>query len=800
MTTETAATPIPAPRKDSDDLFSLILIILLFCWLESIAFFSIFPFWAYDLNQAQEIGVPWWIVPLGHFIAGLALLLPVLPLVWWKRGVRSRAIFQTWALGAMFFLLMVPVRFVPLTQIWVANLLQIGMSLLFVLLLKGWLRRRGTLDSTPRPATVQSVVAALFPVVLFALPWLAFSALGSLMDTVLNLAAGLTFGWAVSTILQKVLLPALNTTSASSGWNFILGGFVIGVLLNLMVAGYGIQGMPLLLMLCVPALGWVVLLYSRWGTNRPAGNGAAILTLAGVVAAIPPLLTDPDELTLILNVSGGDVLSWALRAAFASAVIGWFLAIIAAFIRDRVVRATASPMTFGLTGLTALVGIVLYTFVGQPGLHGDRIFVILKEQADVSGAASMEDYNARRTFVYETLTSHANTTQGPLRDTLDTFRIGYRPYYLVNAIEVDGGPLMRLWLSTRPEVDRILDSPVLRPLPENPVPISGGAPAPDAPRWNLTMIGAERVWEEFGVRGAGIVIGESDSGVEVDHTELQDSYRGRNGNHDYNWYDPWLNSPVPYDFGGHGTHTTGSIVGNTVGVAPDAEFIACVNLERNLANPALYLDCMQFMLAPFPIGGDPLTDGDATRGAHVLNNSWGCPDVEGCDPNALLPGVTALRAAGVFVVASAGNSGPLCETVTDPLAIYDAAFSVGAVSQSGDLTSFSSRGPVTVDGSNRIKPDIVAPGANVLSSYPHNTYEYADGTSMAGPHVVGVVALLWSANPDLIGDIDRTEQLLIDTADPASATDDCGTADSPSNTVGYGIVDAYEAVSEALQP
>jgi subtilisin family serine protease len=277
-------------------------------------------------------------------------------------------------------------------------------------------------------------------------------------------------------------------------------------------------------------------------------------------------------------------------------------------------------------------------------------------------------------------------------------------------------------------------------------------------------------------------------------------------------------------------------LGRTVGVAPEATWFACANLQRNLANPALYLDCMQFMLAPFPPGGDPLADGDPRRAAHVLNNSWGCPwEHEGCDPPSLLPAVQALRAAGIFVVASAGNEGPACGTVAAPLAIYDEAVSVGAVDQANDLAIFSSAGPVLVDGSSPIKPDIVAPGVRILSAYPGNTYSIADGTSMAGPHVAGVVALMWSANPDLIGDIERTEQILLETATPFSgalsgldmlptendlederASDFAARIDQwlfalanaclyttniqqrPNNVVGYGIVDAYRAVQRAL--
>jgi subtilisin family serine protease len=332
------------------------------------------------------------------------------------------------------------------------------------------------------------------------------------------------------------------------------------------------------------------------------------------------------------------------------------------------------------------------------------------------------------------------------------------------------------------------------------------------------------VWRELAVRGQGIVVGQSDSGVQFDHPELRDSYRGSAGNHDGNWLDPWYGSQAPYDASGHGTHTLGSVLGNTVGVAPDATWIACATLYRNLGNPALYLDCLQFMLAPYPQQGDPFADGDPTRSANVLNNSWGCPEeFEGCDPTSLQPAVAALRAAGVFVVASAGNSGPACGTVTDPIALYDESFTVGAVDRSGDLALFSSRGPVSVDGSGRVKPDIVAPGVDVLSAFPGGTYATQDGTSMAGPHVAGVVALLWSANPDLVGDIERTEQILIDSARPFTGTvnalpgglgdgpalpggdgaaTQCGATGlgvTPNNFAGYGRLDAYRAVQLALQ-
>ncbi|MBK9210595.1 MAG: S8 family serine peptidase [Anaerolineales bacterium] len=86
-----------------------------------------------------------------------------------------------------------------------------------------------------------------------------------------------------------------------------------------------------------------------------------------------------------------------------------------------------------------------------------------------------------------------------------------------------------------------------------------------------------------------------------------------------------------------------------------------------------------------------MTDGDPTRAAHVLNNSWGCPSIEGCDPDALLQATDNLRYAGIFVVVSTGNDGPNCETVESPLSLYDSAFSVGAIDQLGNMADFSSR-------------------------------------------------------------------------------------------------------------
>ena len=188
--------------------------------------------------------------------------------------------------------------------------------------------------------------------------------------------------------------------------------------------------------------------------------------------------------------------------------------------------------------------------------------------------------------------------------------------------------------------------------------------------------------------------------------------------------------------------------------------------------PARYTECFQWFIAPTDLSGQ---NPDPTKAPAVINDSWTCPASEGCtDPTVLQAVVESVRAAGIEVVASAGNDGPSCSTVDQAPAIYAAAFTVGATDMSDVIAGFSSRGPVTVDGSNRPKPEISAPGVDVRSSYPVNGYEDLDGTSMAGPHVVGVSALAMSAIPDLVGDPDGVEALLTATAVPRTTIQTCG--------------------------
>lgn len=742
-------------------------------------------------------GTTWLLVTWAQ---SLLLLVPLVPLALLTRPPRLRAAYRTWALASAFLLPFGLVRLVPYMRTEAASLAQ-AVAAAVALAITYYLTRRRNYRVGRLSGSLLSPTLVLAAVI--AAPWAAFGALGSPLDTLLSIAAGLAFAAVAALLLEAFLLAPLRQTE---GRYTLFGGFVAGVTLSILGSGFGFGGNQLMLMIVLPSLGFALAALARTGNSEvdaPVGRWVPALIVLAVVTSSILAFFDPKELTLLLDQGfEGDIPTWATVASLASVLLAWLAGIIARVASRRPARTTGGGAVPRLSAGGAWVALLLVYFAaGQPGFHGDGLFVVLKDQADLSAAANVADRNQRTAFVFQTLTSHAETTQMNLRSDLDRLRIPYQPYYLVNGIVVDGGPLVRLYLSGRPEVDRILDNPRLRPLPRKVPESKGDRNAPSSPDWNITSIGADRVWRELGVTGKGIVVGQSDSGVDGSHPALKDGYRGRNGDDRYNWLDPWNHTPSPVDTGGHGTHTLGSVLGRGgIGVAPDAEWFACVNLDRNLGNPGLYLDCMQYMLAPYPQGGNPFADGDPTRAAHVTNNSWGCPEEEGCDATALLPAAHALRAAGIFMAVSAGNSGPRCESLLDPLAIYQDVFTVGAIDPKGSVTDFSSRGPVYVDGSGRIKPDIIAPGEEVLSSFPDGTYKSLQGTSMAGPHVAGVVALMWSAQPRLIGDIDRTEQILRDTAKPYSGRRvGCFQVGNPSPTYGYGVLDAYAAVKAAME-
>jgi subtilisin family serine protease len=411
--------------------------------------------------------------------------------------------------------------------------------------------------------------------------------------------------------------------------------------------------------------------------------------------------------------------------------------------------------------------------------------------------------------VYDLLRGRARLTQTAVRDELTRAGIPFRSLYLVNGLAVRGDLALARKLALHTEVVRIVGDPVVRGIetdllaPQTTTPTAG-------PEWGVSRIDADKVWTLDGVHGEGIVVASADTGVDWTHPALIGKYRGWNGtsaSHDYNWFDAIADTAVPFDdyTPSHGTHTTGTMVGddgagNQVGVAPGAKWIACRNMNVGNGQPSTYIACNQFFLAPFPHGGDPEVDGDPTKAPNVINNSWGCPPSEGCDPFVLESSFAALRAAGIMAAVAAGNAGPNCSTVIDPPSIYAESFVAAASDISNVLAGFSSRGPVTVDSSGRREPDVDAPGVNVRSTLRGGGYGTLSGTSMATPHLSGAVALLWSARPQLRGLIGISRCLVTSSARPIltlASPQTCGgttAADTPNDFWGYGLIDAYDAI------
>lgn len=524
-----------------------------------------------------------------------------------------------------------------------------------------------------------------------------------------------------------------------------------------------------------------------------------------------------------------EILHWVVRiwAPLAGGGLGvLFLAgrkIITAIQGEHAPRKSLAGIAVAASsaGIVWILVFTLYFTLGVPGFHPDGFLIILEDQADLSPAAAISDPVERRMWVYRTLVETAERSQVSLRAELDRKGVSYRPHYLINMIEVQERPILRWAFARKPGVASVLFQPGMRRYPRGFQVPNLDPEGPSGVEWNVREVGADRVWQ-LGYTGQGVIVGDADTGVAWDHPALKAAYRGWDGStvrHDYHWYDAWDGRVEPWDDNGHGTHTTGIMVGqngeNKVGVAPGARWVACRNMRHGIGHPGAYISCMEFLLAPFPIGGDPFHDGDPTQGAHVVNNSWGCPKKEGCLPDTLRRAVENLRMAGQMMVVSAGNDGPSCGTVQDPPALYEAVLSVGAIGSGDRVAGFSSRGPVTADGSQRLKPDLVAPGVDIRSSVPGG-YAILPGTSMAGPHVAGIVALLWSIEPELLGDVDRTKAILTGTAQhlmvdalcPGGARTPtivcaCGNQSPeaiPNHVYGWGQVDAWAAAQRVLGP
>ncbi|WYP26951.1 S8 family serine peptidase [Alkalihalobacillus sp. FSL W8-0930] len=375
----------------------------------------------------------------------------------------------------------------------------------------------------------------------------------------------------------------------------------------------------------------------------------------------------------------------------------------------------------------------------------------------------------------------------------------FQSFFIVNGMAVTGTKEVMEKLASRPEIEKVLANEMRQLNPTEQTSAETPEVASDSDiEWNIDHIGAPAVWEQ-GIDGTGIVVASIDSGVEWDHPGLIEQYRGYdpsdpgNSDHEFNWFDATAGNQTPYDDDGHGTHVTGTMVGvepdgsNATGVAPGAKWIGVKAFTPFGGSDADLLAAGEWIIAPTDEDGNPQPE----KAPDIVNNSWG--GGPGLD-EWYRPMVENWRAANIFPEFSAGNTtlfnpgGP--GSVANP-ANYPESFATGATDINDNLANFSLRGPSPYE---EIKPEISAPGVNIRSAVPGGGYEGGwNGTSMAGPHVSAVAALLLQANASL--SVDDLEEILISTAIPL--TDD-EYPETPNNGYGHGLVNAYEAVSSVL--
>jgi subtilisin family serine protease len=424
-----------------------------------------------------------------------------------------------------------------------------------------------------------------------------------------------------------------------------------------------------------------------------------------------------------------------------------------------------------------------------------NIFITMKDGTEAalavaSKGAEERSHGDQATVTYAALTAHAAQSQKNVLEMLSSprfFATKVTSFWISNQIYVQGADAYLVeQVAAMDEVAEVAEEVIIaleEPIVEPAVDREPGVLA----EWGVEKIQAPQAWAV--TNGAGAVVGIIDTGARATHEAIRDSYRG--GTH--SWYNPYSQTQQPGDGHGHGTHVTGTIAGSQasgIGVAPGAKWISCKGLnDQGSGTQAALIACGQFMACPHTYNGQ---SPNCALAPHAVSNSWG----GGAGANWYDTVIRSWHTANIIPVFANGNSGAACRTSNSPGDSQAGVLGIGATTASDSIASFSSRGPSNF---NTQKPDLSAPGNPVRSAghLSDTAYVSMSGTSMACPHVAGVVGLLKARTPTATYATIKAK--LQDTCDRnlSFGSQVCNSVPEnqfPNYTFGYGRVNANNAV------
>lgn len=448
-----------------------------------------------------------------------------------------------------------------------------------------------------------------------------------------------------------------------------------------------------------------------------------------------------------------------------------------------------------------------------------NVIVIMKSQYDRAQMNRQANYFAtrseRREFVVNELKAFAEATQFDLRRSLDEMRrndMTTEPtvLWMANALGLSANKAAIADLARRNDIEIIGYDIERNWIPDGEEATPASATREITP--NVTQVGANQVWD-LGYTGEGIVVAVIDTGVNYNHLDVADHLWDGGTEFPHHGYDVYNNDNDPMDDHGHGSHCSGTVLGDgtagsQTGMAPNATLMCVKCLNANGGG-----------------GATPISAGiqwAVEHGCDLFSMSLGISNSTIAERTLLRQTCVAALDAGVVAAIAAGNEGnqmwqaPIPNNVRVPGSCpppymdevqgenpgdLTCSVCIGAVNYNDAAANFTSRGPVTWTntefgdypydpGIGLIRPDVCAPGVDIKSlNYQTNTgYTSMSGTSMATPCAAGCMALMLSKDPNLMpADVCR---ILEETA--------VRLAEGKSNIFGFGRIDVLAAV-EAIQ-